>query len=100
MPAMTISKSTVELAILPDDSNWKDKGCELSPSCLNCSLPRCIEEEPRGKQRLRMLARTSRMAQLEHQGKSTREIARLFHVSQRTVQRALSPRKATGGMRN
>ena len=93
---MTSSRLIPELELLPDDINWQDSGCELFPSCLNCPLPRCIEEEPRGKQRLRMLARANRMAQLKRQGKSTAEIAGLFKVSQRTVQRALS-RTATGG---
>jgi hypothetical protein len=86
---MTTHASTSEMANLPDDINWKDKGCELFHSCLNCPLPRCAEEEPRGKQRLRMLTRTSRMTQLHQQGKSTREIASIFQVNQRTVQRTL-----------
>jgi len=81
---------------LPDDSNWKDHGCEFHPACLSCPLSSCIEEQPRGKQKLRMLARAGHMAQLKRQGKTTGEIARLFGVSQRTVQRVL----ATGGIRH
>ena len=97
---MTTAQTLSEVAFLPDDINWKDRGCEVFPSCLNCPRPRCIEEESRGKQRLRMLTRVSQMAQLKHQGKNTAEIAALFKLSQRTVQRALSLHRATGGLRN
>lgn len=88
--AMTATQPIVDQDIPPDNINWQDRGCELFPSCLNCPLPQCIEEEPRGKQRLRMLARDSQMVQMKQQGKSTAEIARFFHLSQRTVQRSLS----------
>jgi DNA-binding NarL/FixJ family response regulator len=81
---------TREFDIIPDDINWKDTGCEIYPSCLNCPLDKCMEEEPRGKQRLRMLSRSHRMAELRQEGKSIPEIARCFQVSPRTVQRALA----------
>jgi DNA-binding CsgD family transcriptional regulator len=86
---------TREFDIIPDDVNWKDNGCEIYPSCLNCPLDKCMEEEPRGRQRLRMLARSKRMAELREQGKSIPEIARCFQVSQRTVQRALARGRET-----
>ena len=97
---MTTAQFASKPVLLPDDSNWKDNGCELFSACLSCPLPNCVEEEPRGKQRLRLLARAERMAELRRQGKSTGEIAELFRVSRRTVQRVLSSRKATGGVRN
>ena len=81
--------SLSELDLLPEDVNWQDKGCELFPSCLDCPLPQCIEEEPRGKQKLRMSARTRRMKELRQDGNSVAEIACLLDVSKRTVQRAL-----------
>ena len=79
----------------PEEVNWRDDGCELFPSCLNCPLPRCVEEEPRGKQRLGMSARARRMAELRRDGKSTREIAELFGLCSRTVQRALASQKSS-----
>ena len=78
-----------QLDLLPDDINWRDRGCEFFPACLNCPLPKCLEDEPRGQQRLRMAARKRRMVELRQVGKSVREIAGLFGVSKRTVQRAL-----------
>ena len=77
------------LDLLPEHCIFKDEGCEFSPSCLNCPLPRCIEEQPRERQRLKMLVRAGRMAKLREQGKSPSEIASIFGVSMRTVQRAL-----------
>ncbi|MCJ7514523.1 MAG: helix-turn-helix domain-containing protein [Dehalococcoidia bacterium] len=86
-----------ELDLLADEINWRDEGCELFPSCLNCPLPKCVEDEPRGQQRLRMGARKRRMVELRRLGRSVKEIAGLFGVSRRTVERALSPRKSRDG---
>lgn len=82
-----------ELDLLPDEIEWRDEGCEFYTSCLNCPLPRCVEDEPRGQQRLRMAARKRRMVELRQRGKSVKEIAELFGVSRRTVQRALQSNK-------
>ena len=86
-----------ELDLLPDDINWQDEGCELFPSCLNCPLPKCVEDEPRGQQRLRMETRKRRMVELRCLGRSVKEIAGFFGVSRRTVERALSPMKSRSG---
>ncbi len=88
-----------KLDLLPDDIDWQDEGCEVFSSCLNCPLERCIEEEPRGKQRLRMLNRAGRMVALRRDGKSLEEVARIFEVSKRTVQRALASARNNQGCR-
>ncbi len=69
--------------------NWKDTGCRMHPSCLACPLEVCIEEVPRGRQRLRMDGRAGAMAELRRQGNTARQVAAAFGVSIRTVQRAL-----------
>ena len=79
--------------LLPEEVDWRDEGCELFPSCLNCPLPRCIEEEPRGRQRLRTSARARQMAELRRSGRSIEEVAQVFGTSKRTVQRALGANK-------
>jgi len=79
-----------EFDIIPDDLNWKDTGCELYQSCLHCPREHCIEDEPRGRQKVRLSRRSLNMIALKEQGKSAREIAGIFEVSIRTVQRALS----------
>jgi DNA-binding NarL/FixJ family response regulator len=76
--------------LIPDDINWKDSGCELSASCLNCPREKCIEEEPRGRQRIRMSSRSREMESMRQRGKSNADIASFFQVSVRTVQRALA----------
>ena len=85
-----------ELDSLPEEINWRDEGCEVFGSCLNCPLPRCVEEELRGQQRLRLAVRNRRMAELRRSGKSVKYIAGLFGVSRRTVQRALRLKKSRG----
>lgn len=72
-----------------EDIEWRDGGCELYPRCLECPLERCVEEEPRARQRVRLEKRAERMRALREEGKSTTEIAIMFGVSVRTVQRAL-----------
>jgi DNA-binding CsgD family transcriptional regulator len=82
-----------ELDLLPDEIDWRDEGCAVFGSCLRCPLPRCVEEEPRGQQRLRLALRNKRMAELRRSGKSVKYIAGLFGVSKRTVERALKNQK-------
>ncbi len=69
--------------------NWKDRGCDLYPACLECPMQRCIEEEPRGRQKRRLAVRAELMKEMRAGGISSREIAAAFGVSARTVQRAL-----------
>jgi IS30 family transposase len=74
---------------LPEEFPYTDEGCELFPSCLDCPFPYCIREEPWGKEKYLKRMRARRMEELKSQGKSVREIASIFGVSIRTVQRAL-----------
>ena len=69
--------------------NWKDAGCDLYPACLKCPLVRCIEEEPRGRQRRRLGSRSADMQEMRGRGCTVREIASAYGLSARTVQRAL-----------
>jgi DNA-binding transcriptional ArsR family regulator len=75
--------------LLPERFPYEDKGCELFPSCLNCPFPECLKEEPWGKERFLKSRRAGRMLELKQGGKSIKEIARIFEVSPRTVQRWL-----------
>jgi len=79
--------------LLPEEFPYEDKGCELFSSCLNCPFPDCLKEEPWGKERFLKSRRAERMMELKREGKSVKEIARIFEVSPRTVQRWL---KAVG----
>ena len=74
----------------PEYYQYRDEGCDLAISCLNCPFARCVYDEPRGKQRWFKKLRAKEMARLVNaEGKGVKELALLFGVSQRTVQRAL-----------
>ena len=80
----------VELDLPPEYCHYRDAGCDLADSCLNCPFTRCIYDEPRGKQRWLKRLRAREMARLfTTEGKGIKELALMFGVSQRTVQRAL-----------
>jgi AraC-like DNA-binding protein len=75
--------------LLPEEFPYEDRGCDLFPSCLSCPFPDCLEEEPWGKARFLKHQLAGRAAELKKGGKSVKEIARIFEVSPRTVQRWL-----------
>ena len=72
-----------------EESNWRDEGCPLFPRCLACPLEKCVEELPRGRQKLLLGRRDRDIALMREQGKDPAEIARIFAVSTRTVRRAV-----------
>ena len=84
------SIDNTERDFLPEFCRYHDEGCEFADSCLNCPLPICVYDEPGGKRRLLKRRRAQEMARLfTTEGKGQKELAKIFGVSQRTVQRAL-----------
>jgi AraC-like DNA-binding protein len=78
------------LDLPPEYHHYQDEGCEFAESCLNCPLPVCIYEEPGGRQRLLKRQRAREMTRLfTDEGKGVKELAQIYGVSRRTVQRAL-----------
>ena len=74
----------------PEYCQYQDNGCEFAESCLNCPLPVCVYDQPGGKQKLLKRRRAAEMARLfASEGKSVGELAQIFGVSRRTVQRDL-----------
>jgi len=73
--------------------HYRDEGCELAPSCLNCPFPYCIEDMPRGRQRRRKEIRNWEIFRSYSQGEGVKQIAQRLKVSERTVQRALKERQ-------
>lgn len=74
----------------------RDRGCNLSPACLECHLPRCPDDRPYGKADMRKSSRSVEMFKLRKQGWLIREIAAHFNVVDRTVYRSLSLFKSAG----
>lgn len=84
------SIDNTERDLPPEFCRYHDEGCEFADSCLNCPLPLCVYDEPGGKRRLLKRQRAQEMARLfTTEGKGQKELAEIFSVSQRTVQRAL-----------
>ena len=75
---------------LPEQMHYADTGCEVSPSCLTCTLPQCKFDDPAWYQALRRQGRDLELqAAHEQEGLSVFEVARRFRISPRTVHRAL-----------
>ena len=95
----------VDLDLPPEYCRYRDEGCDLAESCLSCPFPGCVYDEPGGKQHWLKKLRAREMARLfTTDGKGIKELAMMFGVSQRTVQRALktalSNSTSTGVNRN
>ena len=79
-----------ELDLPPEYCHYQDGGCEFANSCLNCPLAKCIYDEPGGKQRhIKRLRDRKILGLFTTEGKGIRELASMFGISQRTVQRTL-----------
>ena len=79
-----------DMDTLPEYCQYSDDGCAYAPSCLNCPFERCIYEEPGGKQGFDRKVRDREMVRMfTGEKKTINEIAVVFAVSRRTVQRAL-----------
>jgi DNA invertase Pin-like site-specific DNA recombinase len=72
----------------PEEHEYRDEGCDLFPSCLNCPLP-CCRYDDRGR-RVRKKLRDEEILRLGERGKSVKELSQEFRISRRTVQRVLS----------
>jgi hypothetical protein len=78
-----------DLDLLPEYCRYQDDGCEFADSCLNCPFPDCIYAQPGGRQQWLKSLRDREVRQLHSQGKGAKELAEMFGVSQRTIQRIL-----------
>ena len=75
---------------LPDYSDYRDQGCDLSPYCLKCPLPRCrYDAGVQGSRSARMLRNKEILRQRTSAGKNVAELAAEFDLSKRTIQRII-----------
>jgi AraC-like DNA-binding protein len=75
---------------LPEQMHYADTGCEVSASCLSCTLPQCKFDNPTWYQAYRRQSRDLELQEAHNaEGLSVFEIAKRFHVSPRTVHRGL-----------
>lgn len=79
-----------ETDLPPEYCHYRDEGCEFAGSCLGCPFPQCLYDEPRGKQHWMKASRNKEIARLfSGGGWGVGELALLFGLSRRTIQRAL-----------
>jgi hypothetical protein len=84
------AESVAEIDLPLEFCRYQDEGCELAESCLSCPFPQCLYEQPRGKQSWLKKARDREIVRLYNsKRKGVRELAQMFGVSERTIQRAL-----------
>ena len=75
---------------LPDYSEYRDQGCDLSPSCLRCPLPKCRHDKQEGGRRVSKRLRDLEIfRQRTASGRSISEMATEFDLSKRTIQRII-----------
>ena len=76
---------------LPENTRYKDDGCDVSSTCLDCPLPLCKYDDPGWLTRVRRDDRDSQVLRIRRdEGATIVEVARRFHISQRTVHRIVA----------
>ena len=87
---MTRRKGLPLIDVFPEHFPYRDDGCDISPSCLNCPLPHCKYDEPGWLQRETRQRRDQEvmMARIM-EGKTVPQLARIFGLSERTIHRII-----------
>jgi hypothetical protein len=75
---------------LPEQVHYVDNGCEVSGTCLACPLPQCKFDNISWYRAYRREGRDLELQTAHNSEKlSVFEVAKRFHISPRTVHRAL-----------
>jgi hypothetical protein len=85
----SLTNDMLEEDLPPEFIRYRDEGCEYGAKCLDCPFTKCLYEEPGGKERYFKSRRNMEILKQSREGKPTREIAVIFGVSERTVQRVV-----------
>jgi hypothetical protein len=86
---------------LPENTRYKDVGCDLSPSCLKCHLPLCKYDDPGWVKREKRISRDKKIYDLKMKGMLLEDLSKQFNVSSRTVHRIIKRKGyATGKSKN
>ncbi|MBN4064333.1 helix-turn-helix domain-containing protein [Dehalococcoides mccartyi] len=72
---------------LPENTRYKDDGCDASPSCLECPLTLCRYDDPSWLQNASRRTRDNEIFQLREERVPIAVIANKFGISTRTVHR-------------
>ena len=75
---------------LPEYTDYRDGGCDLYSSCLNCPLPRCRYDQPGGATAMLRGGRDEAILRYsERDGVTVDNLAEMFGLSRRTIFRVL-----------
>ena len=80
---------------LPENTRYKDDGCDASLTCLECPLPLCKYDDPGWLQRENRRTRDDEIFSLRSQQVAVTEISKRFGISTRTVHRIVQRGGAT-----
>jgi hypothetical protein len=76
--------------LLPEYCAYRDEGCELAASCLDCPFPECIYDSHWGSKKRRNALRDQEIVRLFTVKKKTQtEIAKIYRISLRSIRRIL-----------
>ena len=88
MPSTLSVSSPVDA--VPEFYQYEDTGCEVSPSCLHCPLPRCKYDDPIWYQKHRRLAKDLKVLTImQLEDLTVEEAAERFSVAVRTIFRIM-----------
>ena len=82
---------------LPENTRYKDDGCEAAASCLDCPLALCKYDDPGWLQRESRRTRDDEIFRLRQDHVSVAEISAQFGISTRTVHRIVQRGGAAQG---
>lgn len=74
---------------LPDRLDYRDDGCTVAPSCLNCPLPKCRYDVRGGAAAMERDTRNLEIIASHRQGATVNALAQRFSLSRREVFRVL-----------
>lgn len=77
----------------PQGDEYRDTGCDASPSCLSCPFVMCRYDYPGGVRSLISLTRDVRVVEDYDSGMRVDDIAAKHGVARRTVFRVLRERR-------
>jgi len=92
-PATTFAP--VRSDTLPENTRYKDDGCDASATCLECPLALCKYDDPGWLQRESRRTRDDEIFQLRQERVPVAEISKRFGISTRTVHRIVQRGGAT-----
>ena len=91
----TMALGYVRSDTLPENTRYKDDGCDASLACLKCPLSLCKYDDPGWLQRENRRTRDDEIFRLRSQQIPVAEISKRFGISTRTVHRIVQRGGAT-----